>query len=41
MAKILVVDDMATDMEVICRSLNQGGHLVIRASSAEEALEKP
>lgn len=40
MAKILVVDDMATDMEVICRSLNQGGHLVIRASSAEEGLEK-
>ncbi len=40
MAKILVVEDLSTDMEVICRSLNQGGHQVIRAFNAEEGLEK-
>lgn len=40
MAKILVVEDLATDMELICQSLHRGGHAVIRASNVDEGFAK-
>lgn len=46
MSKILVVDDISTEQEIICRILQNAGLEIIRASDGDEALvriqeEKP
>jgi two-component system, chemotaxis family, response regulator PixH len=38
MSKILVVDDMQAELELICQYLTQAGHTTITASNGEEAL---
>ena len=40
MNTVLVVEDGLTDMEVLCRYLQQAGFSVISAKSSEEAQEK-
>lgn len=40
MSKILVVDDMKAELDLIDRYLTQAGYTVVTASGGEEALEK-
>ncbi len=40
MSTVLVVEDGLTDMEILCRYLQQAGHSVISAKSSEEAQEQ-
>jgi two-component system, chemotaxis family, response regulator PixH len=40
MSTVLVVEDGLTDMEIICRYLQQAGFSVMSAKSSEEAQEK-
>jgi two-component system, chemotaxis family, response regulator PixH len=40
MSTVLVVEDGLTDMEILCRYLQQAGFSVISAKSSEEAQEK-
>ena len=45
MSRVLVVDDVPTELEMICRILQEAGMEVVRASDGEEAIariqEKP
>jgi two-component system, chemotaxis family, response regulator PixH len=38
MSKILVVDDMRAELELICQYLTKAGHTTITATNGEEAL---
>lgn len=38
MSKILVVDDMQSELELVCQYLNKAGHVVYTAANGEEAL---
>jgi two-component system, chemotaxis family, response regulator PixH len=40
MAKILVVDDMQAELELICQYLTTAGHTTVTASNGEEALHE-
>jgi two-component system, chemotaxis family, response regulator PixH len=40
MSKILVVDDMQAELELICQQLTTAGHTVIMAVNGQEALDK-
>jgi two-component system, chemotaxis family, response regulator PixH len=40
MAKILVVDDMPSELELICQYLTTAGHSLVTAVNGEEALQK-
>jgi two-component system, chemotaxis family, response regulator PixH len=40
MSKILVVDDMQAELELICQYLTTAGHTVITAVNGQEALDK-
>jgi chemotaxis family two-component system response regulator PixH len=40
MNTVLVVEDGLTDMEILCRYLQQAGYSVISATSSEEAQDK-
>lgn len=40
MSKILVVEDMQAELELICQHLTQAGHTVLTASNGEEALNQ-
>lgn len=40
MSTVLVVEDGLTDMEILCRYLQQAGYSVISAKSSEEAQER-
>lgn len=40
MPKVLVVDDVATEMELICRTLQDAGMSVMRASDGDEAITR-
>ncbi len=40
MSKILVVDDMQAELELVCQYLTQAGHTIMTASNGEEALQK-
>lgn len=40
MSKILVVDDMQAELELICQYLTQAGHTVLTAFNGEEALNQ-
>ena len=40
MSKILVVDDMRAELELICEYLTQAGHTTVMAANGAEALEK-
>lgn len=40
MAKVLVVDDLPTELELICRVLQDAGMDVIRASDGDEAISR-
>lgn len=39
MAKVLVVDDLPTELELICRVLQEAGIEVVRASDGDEAID--
>jgi two-component system, chemotaxis family, response regulator PixH len=38
MSKILVVDDMQAELELVCQHLTKAGHIVLTATNGEEAL---
>lgn len=40
MRTVLVVDDVVSELDLICRYLMEAGYSVIRASDAKEALDK-
>ena len=40
MSKVLVVDDVPSELEIICRILQDAGMEVIRASDGEEAIAR-
>lgn len=40
MSKVLVVDDLPTELELICRILQEAGMQVIRAVDGEEAINR-
>ena len=40
MSKILVVDDMQAELELVCQYLTTAGHTVITAVNGQEALDK-
>ncbi|HEY9850652.1 MAG TPA: response regulator [Leptolyngbyaceae cyanobacterium] len=40
MSKVLVVDDIATELEIICRILQEAGITVERANDGDEALAR-
>jgi two-component system, chemotaxis family, response regulator PixH len=40
MSKILVVEDMQAELELICQHLTTAGHTVITAVNGQEALDK-
>lgn len=40
MSKVLVVDDLATELEIICRILQEAGISVERASDGDEAIAR-
>jgi two-component system, chemotaxis family, response regulator PixH len=40
MSKILVVDDMQTQLELMCQYLSRAGYTTITAANGEEALDK-
>lgn len=40
MTKVLVVDDVASEQELICRILQQAGMDVVRAADGEEAIAR-
>ncbi|MBD2185966.1 response regulator [Planktothrix sp. FACHB-1355] len=40
MSKVLVVDDLATELEIICRILQEAGISVDRASDGDEAIAR-
>ncbi|PSB00805.1 response regulator [Merismopedia glauca] len=40
MSKILVVDDMQAELELICQYLTKAGYTTLTASNGEEALNK-
>jgi two-component system, chemotaxis family, response regulator PixH len=40
MSKILVVDDMPAELELMCQYLTQAGHTILTASNGEEALNQ-
>ncbi len=40
MSKILVVDDMQAELELICQYLTKAGHTILTATNGEEALAK-
>jgi two-component system, chemotaxis family, response regulator PixH len=40
MSKILVVDDMQAELELICQHLTKAGHTTITANNGEEALDR-
>jgi two-component system, chemotaxis family, response regulator PixH len=40
MSKILVVDDMQAELELVCQYLTKAGHTIFTAANGEEALSK-
>ena len=40
MSKILVVDDMQAELELICQQLTKAGHTILTAANGEEALHQ-
>lgn len=40
MSKILVVDDMQAELELVCQYLTKAGHKVVTAVNGQEALDK-
>ena len=40
MSKILVVDDMQAELELVCQYLTTAGHTVLTAVNGQEALDK-
>jgi two-component system, chemotaxis family, response regulator PixH len=40
MSKILVVDDMQAELELVCQYLTKAGHTTITAVNGQEALDK-
>ncbi len=40
MSKILVVEDMQAELELVCQYLTKAGHTVITAVNGQEALDK-
>ncbi|AFY68895.1 response regulator receiver protein [Thalassoporum mexicanum PCC 7367] len=40
MSKILVVDDMKSELDLLCEYLKKAGHTIISATNGAEALEK-
>jgi two-component system, chemotaxis family, response regulator PixH len=40
MSKILVVDDMEAELELVCQYLIKAGHTVVTAVNGQEALDK-
>ena len=40
MSKILVVDDMQAELELVCQYLTKAGHTVVTAVNGQEALDK-
>ena len=40
MSKVLVVDDVPTELEILCRVLQEAGMDVMRASDGEEAIAR-
>jgi two-component system, chemotaxis family, response regulator PixH len=40
MAKILVVDDMQAELELVCQYLTKAGHTIVTAVNGEEALQR-
>jgi twitching motility two-component system response regulator PilH len=40
MAKVLVVDDMQAELDLICQYLSKAGHTTVTANNGEEALKK-
>jgi two-component system, chemotaxis family, response regulator PixH len=40
MSKILVVDDMQAELELVCQYLTNAGHTVVTAVNGQEALDK-
>lgn len=39
MSKILVVDDMQAELELVCQYLTTAGHTIVTASNGQEALD--